>query len=271
MKKKRLLNKNVIITGASSGIGRVSALEFAKEGANLLLFARNIDRLNEVKKEIEKLGSKAEIFVGDVTNKESLESAVKKCIDVYGSVDIFYSNAGIYLRQYVKDLRIDQIRKIMEVDFYGNMNALYSILPYFLERNAGSFITTCSVDGKIGLPGDAAYCSAKFALNGFFQVLRQELRGTNVHTCVIYPGRMDTPQINHVDCPKISKKNDPRLVAKAAIKGVLKHKTEIIVPKFSSKLLINAYNVSNKLSDWLTRVNGLEGIDNGKEAINEAK
>ena len=269
--KKRLLNKNVIITGASSGIGKVSAIEFAKEGANLFLFARNKERLEEVKKIVESLGAKAEIYIGDVTDKNSLDNAVKRCIEIYGSVDIFYSNAGIYLRQYVKDLRIDQIRKIMEVDFFGNMNALYTILPYFLDRNEGTFITTCSVDGKIGLPGDAAYCSAKFALNGFFQVLRQELRGTNVHSCVIYPGRMDTPQINHVDCPKISKKNDPVMVAKAAVKGALKHKTEIIVPRFSSKLLINANNISNKLSDWLTRVNKLEGKDNGKEAINEAK
>ena len=95
--KKRLLGKNVIITGASSGIGRVSALEFAKEGANLLLFARNVDRLNEVKKDVEELGAQAIIFEGDVTNKESLEMAVSKCIETYGSVDIFYSNAGIYL------------------------------------------------------------------------------------------------------------------------------------------------------------------------------
>ena len=168
-------------------------------------------------------------------------------------------------------MRIDQIRKIMEVDFYGNMNALYSVLPYFLERNAGTFISTCSVDGKIGLPGDAAYCASKFALNGFHQVLRQELRGTNVHNCVIYPGRMDTPQIRHVDCPKIGKKNDPVLVAKAAVKCAIKHKTEVLVPWFSSKLLITANNISNKLSDWLTRINKLEGTDNGLDAINEAK
>ncbi|MCR5740838.1 MAG: SDR family NAD(P)-dependent oxidoreductase [Gammaproteobacteria bacterium] len=269
--KKRLLNKNVFITGASSGIGRVSALEFAKEGANLFLFARNKERLESVKEEVLSLNTKCEIFLGDVTNKESIEEGIKECIKLYGSIDIFYSNAGIYLREYVKDMRIDQIRKIMEVDFFGNMNALYSILPYFLKRNEGTFITTCSVDGKIGLPGDAAYCSAKFALNGFFQVLRQELRGTNVHTTVIYPGRMDTPQIRHVDCPKISKKNNPVMVAKAAVKGAIKHKSEIIVPRFSSKLLINANNISNKLSDWLTRVNGLEGKDNGKDAINEAK
>ena len=269
--KKRLLDKTVIITGSSSGIGKASALEFAREGANLFLFARNEERLLEVKKEIEDLGSKAEIYIGDVTDKASIENGIKKCIEVFGSIDIFYSNAGIYLRQYIKDLRIDQIRKIMEVDFYGNMNALYSILPYFLEKNQGVFITTCSVDGKIGLPGDAAYCAAKFALNGFFQVLRQELKGTGVRSVIIYPGRMDTPQIKHVDCPNISKKNDPRMVAKAAIKAVLKKKTEMYVPRFSSRLLINANNMSPKLSDWLTKVNGLEGVDNGKEAINEAK
>ena len=159
----------------------------------------------------------------------------------------------------------------MEVNYYGSLNCLYSILPYFLEKNSGSFISTCSVDGKVGLPPDSAYVASKFAMNGFFQVLRQELRGTNVHIGVIFPGRMDTPQIKQVDCPKISKKNDPIIVAKAAVKCVIKKKPEIIVPRFSSRLLIVADCISPKLSSWLIRANKLAGYENDIEPINEAK
>ena len=104
--KQRLLDKNVIITGASSGIGRVTALEFAKEGANVALFARNEERLEEVKKEIEALGRKALVLLGDVTNKEDIENAVKKTIEEFGSIDIFHSNAGIYL---IKRSALDEI------------------------------------------------------------------------------------------------------------------------------------------------------------------
>lgn len=269
--KQRLLDKNVFITGASSGIGKVTALEFAKEGANVALFARNEERLEEVKKEVEALGRKALVLKGDVTNKEDIEKAVETTIKEFGSIDIFHSNAGIYLRCAAKDLRMDQIRKIMEVNYYGSLNCLYTILPYFLERNAGSFLSTCSVDGKVGLPPDSAYVASKFAMNGFFQVLRQELRETNVHIGVIFPGRMDTPQIKHVDCPKISKKNDPVMVAKAAVKCVLKKKAEVIVPRFSSRLLIVADCISPKLSAWLVRANKLAGTENDIEPINEAK
>ena len=108
-------------------------------------------------------------------------------------------------------------------------------------------------------------------MNGFFQVLRQELRGTGVHIGVIFPGRMDTPQIRHVDCPNISKKNDPVMVAKAAVKCVLKKKSEVIVPRFSSRLLIVADCISPKLSAWLVRANKLAGTENDIEPINEAK
>ncbi|MBR5006403.1 MAG: SDR family oxidoreductase [Clostridia bacterium] len=269
--KQKLTGKKVAVTGASSGIGRSTAIRMAKEGADVALIARNRERLHEVAEEIRALGRKAVEIEADITDAEGIKAAVQKAIDELGGLDVFHCNAGIYLRCPAKDLRMDQIRKIMEVDYFGCLNCVYAVLPYFLEKKSGSIVTTCSMDGKKGVPPDAAYVGAKFAMNGFFQVLRQELRGSGVHVGIIYPSRMDTPQIAHVDCPKITPKGDPDLVAKAVVKSVVKKKKEIMVPSFSCHLLTWADAISPSLSDWLVRVNRLDGTENEIEPINEAK
>ncbi|MBQ8995084.1 MAG: SDR family oxidoreductase [Oscillospiraceae bacterium] len=267
----KLDNKNVAITGASSGIGKATALHVAKEGANVALIARNRERLEETAEAVRALGRKAVVIEADVTDAEKVKEAVDTAIRELGSLDVFHCNAGIYLRCPAKDLRMDQIRKLMEVDFFGCLNCVYAVLPYFLERKSGTIVTTCSMDGKKGVPPDAAYVAAKFAMNGFFQVLRQELRGTGVHAAIIYPSRMDTPQIRHVDCPSITPKGDPDLVAKAVVKAVVKKKKELMVPSFSCHLLTWADAISPSLSDWLVRINHLDGTVNDIEPINEAK
>ena len=127
------------------------------------------------------------------------------------------------------------------------------------------------MDGKKGVPPDAAYVAAKFAMNGFFQVLRQELRGTGVHAAIIYPSRMDTPQIRHVDVPSITPKGNPDLVAKAVVKAIVRKKKEIMVPSLPCHLLTWADAISPSLSDWLVRVNHLDGTVNDIDPINEAK
>lgn len=269
--KQRLEGKNAAVTGASSGIGRASAIDLAKEGCNVALIARDIDRLNETAAEIEKLGRRAVVIQADITDSEAVKAAVETAISELGSIDIFHCNAGIYLRCAVKDLRMDQIRKLMEVDYFGCLNCVYAVLPHMLERGRGHIVTTCSMDGKKGVPPDAAYVGAKFAMNGFFQVMRQELRGSGINVSVIYPSRMDTPQIRHVDCPGITPKGDPDMVGRAVVRAVVKNKGEIMVPWFSCKLLVLAEAISYRFSEWLIRVNHLSGTENGEEAINEAK
>ncbi len=271
MGKLKLSGKRVAITGASSGIGKATALRMAREGADVALIARNRERLCEVAEQIEALGRKAVVIEADVTDAEGIKKAVDTAIDLLGGLDVFHCNAGIYLRCPAKDLRMDQIRKLMEVNYFGCLNCVYAVLPYFLEKGSGSIITTCSMDGKKGVPPDAAYVGSKFAMNGFFQVLRQELRGSGVHVGIIYPSRMDTPQIAHVDCPKLTPKGDPDMVAKAVVRSVVKKKKEIMVPSFSCHLLTWADAISPSLSDWLVRVNHLDGTVNDTEPINEAK
>ena len=256
---EKMEGKKVAITGASSGIGRATALRMAKEGADVALIARNRDRLEETAAAVRELGRKAVTIEADITDEEQVRHAVETAISELGSLDVFHCNAGIYLRCPAKDLRMDQIRKLMEVDFFGCLNCVYAVLPYFLERKSGTIVTTCSMDGKKGVPPDAAYVSAKFAMNGFFQVLRQEL------------SRMDTPQIAHVDTPALTPKGDPDMVARAVVKAVVRKKKELMVPSLPCHLMTWADAISPSISDWLVRVNHLDGTENGVEPINEAK
>lgn len=270
-RKLRLEGKKAAVTGASSGIGRASAIELAKAGCDVALIARDLERLKETAAEIEKIGRKAVVITADITDSEAVKAAVETAVSELGCIDIFHCNAGIYLRCPVKDLRMDQIRKLMEVDFFGCLNCVYAVLPHMLQRGKGHIVTTCSMDGKKGVPPDAAYVAAKFAMNGFFQVMRQELKGSGINTSIIYPSRMDTPQIKHVDCPGITPKGDPETVGRAVVKAVVKNKGEMMVPWFSCKLLVLAEAISYRFSEWLIKVNRLAGTENGEEAINEAK
>ena len=127
--RERLLGKKAAVTGASSGIGRASALNLAREGADVALIARNRERLEETAEMVRKLGRKAVVIEADITDAEAVKKAVETSIDELGGLDIFHCNAGIYLRCPVKDLRMDQIRKLMEVDFFGCLNCVYAVLP----------------------------------------------------------------------------------------------------------------------------------------------
>ena len=269
--KQRLLNKKAAVTGASSGIGQATALCLAKEGADVALIARDMERLTETAEQVRSLGRKAIVIQGDITKQEQVKAAVEAAICGLGGLDIFHCNAGIYLRCPAKDLRMEQIRKLMEVDFFGCLHCVYAVLPYFLAQGSGTIVTTCSMDGKKGVPPDAAYVAAKFAMNGFFQVLRQELRGSGIHIATIFPSRMDTPQIAHVDCPAITPKGDPSLVARAVVRAIVKKRKELMVPSFPCHLLAWADAISPSLSDWLIRVSRLSGTVNEIEPHNEAK
>ena len=258
--RARMTGKTVLITGASSGIGRAAALAFAEEGASLALVARNNERLQAVAEEARVLGVEARTYLADTSAEEQIRAAVAAALADFGQIDAALCNAGIYLRCPAKDLTMAQIRAIMETNFFGTLNTVYAVLPHMLARHAGSIVVTSSMDGKKGVPPDAAYVASKYALNGFQQVLRQELRGSGVHVGTIFPSRTDTPQIAHVDCPGITPKADPSLIAKAMVKCVLKRKKEMLVPAAPCKLLVLADAISPSLGDWMVRTFRLDGV-----------
>lgn len=183
-----LKNKTVVITGASSGIGRALAEEMAKRGANIVLAARQYVTLCEITAELEKAyGVKALAIQADVSKEEDCEALVKQTILTFGKLDVLINNAGLSMRALFKDLDLSVLKNLMDVNFWGTVYCTKYALPEIL-KTTGSIVAVSSIAGYRGLPGRTGYSSSKFAMNGFMESLRTELLKTGVHVMVACPG-----------------------------------------------------------------------------------
>lgn len=248
-----------VITGASSGIGRAAAAAFARAGVDLVLAARNEGALRSLAAELTQLGREVLVVPTDVTLRPQVKRLVEEALARFGRIDVYVSNAGIYHRCPVRELKIEDVERVMAVNFYGFLHGVQEVLPHMLARRSGHIVLVSSVDGKKGLPPDGAYVAAKFAATGLAEVLRQELHGTGVHVSTVLPGRVDTPLIADLSVPWISAKIPPERVAKAILKAVRKKKAEVIVPWLGPKTLIFLNTLSPRLGDWAVRIFRLEG------------
>ena len=258
MKKPLLLNQVAIVTGASSGIGRATALALARQGAYVALAARNTEALNTLAVEIKSLGSEALVVPTDVSQPEQVNRLVDAVIQRWGYVDILVSNAGQYIRAPILHMERAELEHSMAVNFYGGVYAVQAVLPHMLARSSGHILLVSSLDGKLALPGDAPYVSAKFALNGFGATLRQEMAGKGISVTLVLPGRVDTPMIRNLHVPSISAKISPEAVARGIVHAVRRRPAEVILP-FQGGLLYYISVFSPGLSDWLTRLFHLQG------------
>ncbi len=258
-------DKVAIVTGASSGIGRATALALAREGARVALAARREGLLQEVAHEIEAQGGEALVVPTDVTDREQVQNLVNCTLEQWGQVDILVANAGVYVRSPIRELRVEDLEYSMAVNFYGSVYPVLAVLPHMLERRQGHIVLVTSMDGKKGIPPDAPYVAAKFALAGFGDVLRQELHGTGVYATVVFPGRVDTPLIENLKVPRISAKIPPEKVAAAILRGIRRRQPEIIVP-WQARMLIYAHVLSPRLADWGVRFFHLAGWEEDAEA-----
>jgi short-subunit dehydrogenase len=181
--KKRV----VVITGASSGIGRALAIEFAGKGDIVVLGARSTDQLKELTLEIEEKGGKAIWQPTDVTNEKDCENLIDMALKQFGQIDVLINNAGISMRALFKDASVEVIQKVMDVNFWGTVYCTKAALPALLESK-GTVVTVSSVAGIKGLPGRTGYSASKFALQGFMESLRIENLKTGLHVLMAYPG-----------------------------------------------------------------------------------
>ncbi|MFD0941695.1 SDR family oxidoreductase [Pedobacter boryungensis] len=181
-------NKVVIITGASSGIGKALAEELAKRGANLVLGARQYVTLCEITAELEKnYQIKALAVQADVSKEEDCAALVEQTLHTFGKIDVLINNAGLSMRALFKDLDLSVLKNLMDVNFWGTVYCTKYALPEILKTK-GSIIGVSSIAGYRGLPGRTGYSSSKFAMNGFMESLRTELLKTGVHVMVACPG-----------------------------------------------------------------------------------
>ena len=184
----KLKDKTVIITGASSGIGKAMAEEFAARGANLVLGARQYVTLCEIAQNLEKqYNIKAVAVQCDVSVEEDCAHLIKQAITTFGKIDILVNNAGISMRALFKDVDLKVLRSLMDVNFWGTVYCTKYALPEIIKTR-GSIVGVSSIAGYKGLPGRAGYSASKYAMNGFMDALRIENLKTGVHVMVACPG-----------------------------------------------------------------------------------
>ncbi|MFN3762127.1 MAG: SDR family NAD(P)-dependent oxidoreductase [Anaerolineae bacterium] len=258
MGRHSLQGRVALVTGASSGIGRATALLLAREGAHLALVARREERLQEVAREIEGMGREALVLPADVTCQEEVERAVAQTVARWGRVDILAACAGAYIRAPVLQMTVADVERSMAVNFYGVLHAVLAVLPHMVARRSGHILIVSSADGKKGIPPDGPYVAAKFAVAGLGDVLRQELRPYGIAVTTVFPGRVDTPMIAHLRVPAISAKIPPERVARAILRALRRRTPEVILP-FQVRLFVFVSALFPSLGDWFTRQFHLEG------------
>ena len=183
----RLNDKVVIITGASSGIGKALAYELAKRKARLALAARNIDELKKVENDIESHADDVMIHQTDVSIESQCKEFIERTMEHFGRIDVLINNAGISMRATLEDMDMEVFKKVLDVNLMGAVYCTKYALPHLL-KSKGSVVGVSSIAGYVGLPARTAYSSSKYALQGFLDALRTENLKTGLHVLVACPG-----------------------------------------------------------------------------------
>ncbi len=183
-----LKNKVVIITGASSGIGKACAMEFAKAGCKIVITGRNTKKLSEAATEI-KSKHNADVLevASDVSREDDCRKIISETMNRFGRIDILINNAGISMRALFNETDLSVIKQLMDINFWGTVYCTKFALPEIL-KNKGSVVGISSVAGYLGLPGRTGYSASKFAMHGFLGALRVENRKNNLHVMICCPG-----------------------------------------------------------------------------------
>jgi short-subunit dehydrogenase len=232
-------DKIVWITGASSGIGKALAIEFAKTGSILILSSRKKETLEVIKSECEVFGANCFIQILDLENQNNFLEITKMIIAKYHKIDILINNGGISQRSLVKETPLEIDRKIMEVNYFGNIALTKAVLPYMIQQNSGNIVTISSVAGKFGVPKRSTYSASKHALHGFYESLRAEHKADNINVTIAIPGYVKTNiSFNAVlkDGTTNNKLDDGQAggvsaeyCAKKIIKGINRNKKEVLI------------------------------------------
>lgn len=179
--------KVVLVTGASSGIGYALAEEFGSLGAKIVMGARSGDKLAELSQKLQNEGVESHYVVCDVTKEEDCKRLVSEGVEKFGTIDICICNAGISMRALFDDVKIDVLKELMDVNFWGAVNTVKYALPY-IQSSKGSIVGVSSVAGFHGLPARTGYSASKYAMHGFLDTIRIENMKKGVHVMIAAPG-----------------------------------------------------------------------------------
>ena len=183
----KLKNKKAIITGGGRGLGKATAIAFAKEGIDIAITGRNEAVLKETVSELEAFGIKAIYSVFDVSDYESVKNGIKNIVNELGSVDILVNNAGIAAFGTFNEMKVDKWSQIIQTNVMGMYYVTKEVLPYLINQNEGEIINVSSTAGLSGNASTSAYSASKFAVIGMSESLMKEVRKNNIRVCTLTP------------------------------------------------------------------------------------
>lgn len=182
----------VVITGGSSGLGAACARAFVRAGCDVAIAARQHDRLATVAAELASEGGRVLAVVADVTDDIAMRTLASRVLAAFGRLDVLVCSAGLGYQGSLEETSADILRRLLDVNVVGTLNAARAVMPYFEAQRAGHVIVISSIVGKRGIPGYTAYGAAKFAQTGLAETLRAELHGTGVAVTTVFPVSVDT-------------------------------------------------------------------------------
>jgi short-subunit dehydrogenase len=236
----------VVVTGASSGIGRATALRFAKEGNSLVLASRRAEALDELVEECRALGADAIAVPTDVTEEESVEALGRAAEARFGRIDVWVNGAGTSVFALFDEVPLTDFRQVIEVNMFGVVHGARTALEVFTRQGHGVLINVSSILGEVPQPYTAAYCMSKAAVNALGGSLRSELalkRHKKVHVVTVMPATIDTPFFRHganytgrrlLAMPPVY---SPDLVARKIVAAVGRPRPEIIIGALGKTLV----------------------------------
>jgi short-subunit dehydrogenase len=232
---RKLRDAVVVITGASTGLGRAIALAFARRGVNLSLAARGEDALHQPAQEYRHFGSRTLVVPTDVTDEAAVQNLAQRTVQELGRLDIWVNNAAVIAFGRFEEIPSDIYRRVIETNLFGYIHGARAALPYFREQGFGTLINIASIDSLAGMPYTSPYVASKFAIRGFSESLREEMMGEPINICTIMPGSIDTPLFQHSAnysgraSKPVPPVYDPSEVAEAIVACAENPKREVLV------------------------------------------
>lgn len=250
--QNNISGKVIVITGASSGVGRAAAETFSSAGCKLILVARGQQGLDEVVDISNNLGAYAIGISADISVAEEVEKIAEKTLEHFGRIDVWVNNAGVMANGKFEDIPMEIHEQVIKTNLFGYMHGAYNAIKIFKEQKYGILINNISIGGLMPAPFSAVYSSSKYGIKGMMEGLQAEISNySSIHICNIYPqlqnstGNLHSAKYSGFKMGISPLASDPRLTAQTMVELAANPKSDVY-PDFSSRLITTIYRIFPK-------------------------